>query len=113
MIKLEKRLEQYCEDCEMFAPCSMKLREKQDDNSYAIKAVVMCKNVDICSNAVHQYQKQLINMTAMVEFESAIENISDQSPCKDCEISGGKELFCEGCKAYYKWKGINIENETD
>lgn len=100
MIKLEKRLMQYCEDCEMFAPCSMKLREKQDDNSYVIKAVVMCKNIDICSNAVHHYQKTCKNTSI----------IRDPSPCKDCELSGGKELFCEGCKAYYEWKGINIDD---
>lgn len=68
MIKLEKRLEQWCEDCEMFAPCAMKLRDKQDDNSYAIKVVVMCKNVDICNNAVHQCQKTCENTSIIKEI---------------------------------------------
>lgn len=87
MIKLEKRLMQWCEDCEMFAPCAMKIREKQDDNSYAIKAVVMCKNVDICSNAVHQYQKTLDN--------------HDPSPCKDCDAN---KKTCGGCSKYFDWR---------
>lgn len=91
MIKLEKRLMQWCEDCEMFAPCSMKLREKQDDNSYVIKAVVMCSHADICSNAVHQYQKTLESTSI----------IRDSSPCKDCDADTAS---CCGCSKYFDWR---------
>lgn len=92
MIKLEKRLMQFCEDCEMFTPCAMKIREKQDDNSYAIKAVVMCKDADICSNAVHQYQKTLENTSI----------IRDPSPCKECDFSD--KASCCGCDKYFEWR---------
>lgn len=91
MIKLEKRLMPWCEDCELFAPCSMKLRDKQDDNSYVIKAVVMCKNVDICGNAVHQYQKTLESTSI----------IRDPSPCKDCDAD---KTLCCGCSKYFDWR---------
>ena len=62
MIKIEKRLMEYCENCDMLQPCTMKLKEKQYDYSYAIKVVVMCQHADICSHAVHQYQKSCENV---------------------------------------------------
>lgn len=109
MINIEKRLMPWCEECEVFAPCSMKLREKQDDNSYAIKAVVTCSHADICSNAVHQYQKHLMNTSAMLEFESVIENISEPSPCRDCKTL--HKSSCTGCEARSEW--IKKEKKND
>lgn len=93
MIKLEKRLMQWCEDCDEFAPCSMKIEEKQNDNSYAIEVVVMCQHADICSNAIHQYQKTCENTPE-------IKNVP--SPCKDCKVINKKP--CDGCMAYYEWR---------
>ena len=58
MIKLEKRLMPYCENCDDFYPCCMRSREKTEDGkSFNINVVVMCQHADVCINAVHQYQK--------------------------------------------------------
>lgn len=94
MIKLEKRLMPYCEECENLTPCTMKLRDKREDGGFDIKVVVMCTYADTCSHAVHQYQKTCENVPEIK---------SDPSPCKDCETLH-KEV-CKGCKAYFEWRG--------
>lgn len=92
MIKLEKRLMSFCEDCEMFAPCCFKLREKTEDNkSFYINTVIECQHADICINAVHQYQKTCENTPI----------IREPSPCKYCDSD---EASCCGCDKYFEWR---------
>lgn len=70
MIKLEKRLYPFCEECKVFSPCSIKTREKLDDNSYAIKVLIRCSHSDLCINAVNQYNK-------LTEMNVKKENLND------------------------------------
>lgn len=92
-IKLEKRLMQWCEDCEDFAPCCFKLREETEDKkSFDINTVIICRHADICSNAVQQYQKSCENTPI----------VNDPSPCKACKTLH-KESCC-GCRAYFEWR---------
>ena len=94
MINVEKHLMQWCEECNMFAPCCFKLREQTEDKkSFNINTVIECQHADICSNAVHQYQKSC---------ENTPEIKSVPSPCEDCEVIGTGS--CDGCMAYYEWR---------
>lgn len=92
MIKLEKRLMQWCEDCEMFAPCCFKLREKTEDKkSFDINTVIVCQHADICSHAVHQYQKSCENTPIIKENETVVDQnktLDEQGlpSCWTCEF---------------------------
>lgn len=58
MIKIEKRIMPWCEECENFEPNTICLSgQTVNGESIDKRIVVECINADICSNAVHQYQK--------------------------------------------------------
>lgn len=58
MIKIEKRLMQWCEDCERYRPYCYNVRERtEDQKSFNINTVIECEHADICSFAIHQYIK--------------------------------------------------------
>lgn len=74
MIDIEKHLMQWCEDCDNFEPNTTYLSGRTvDGESICKRIVVECVNADICSHAVHQYQKSCENVPITKEIETVVD----------------------------------------
>lgn len=91
MIKIEKRLFSYCEECEKYEPTCMCVRTRDGNNT----TIIQCTKADICINAINQYKNCCENKPI----------ISDPSPCRDCDAN---TALCCGCDKYYDWRNGKI-----